>query len=354
MKKFDYNPTEQLSLPFAAPISADTEYNAQQREQIDLGLEDGVDVSVYADPEFEWEQMDSIRHGLKRGLNVSIYTDPKYSSAQMWEIYLGLKKDLNVSMYTDPAFTWKQMFMVRWGLEAGVNVSAYADPKNSCETMNNILKSLKKELYMSTSLLPNEITQSVQRTRLLWENLQENELLTTVLENQYPKDSPVFQDKEFMLQVLGETNDRALDLYVLLPENLQHDDEIIRTAIHYSQKNTSESFLDVAPNDLKRNLYYIEETLNSSRSAKSNKETLMNIFSIEDERAGEMLKYASEDLRDDPEVVAAAVLRNSQAIKFSSERIQENPDLLKPYQKEAAHVRPAVQLNKRTGKGLER
>lgn len=328
MKKFDYNPTEQLSLPFAAPISADTEYNAQQREQIDLGLEDGVDVSVYADPEFEWEQMDSIRHGLKRGLNVSIYTDP--------------------------AFTWKQMFMVRWGLEAGVNVSAYADPKNSCETMNNILKSLKKELYMSTSLLPNEITQSVQRTRLLWENLQENELLTTVLENQYPKDSPVFQDKEFMLQVLGETNDRALDLYVLLPENLQHDDEIIRTAIHYSQKNTSESFLDVAPNDLKRNLYYIEETLNSSRSAKSNKETLMNIFSIEDERAGEMLKYASEDLRDDPEVVAAAVLRNSQAIKFSSERIQENPDLLKPYQKETAHVRPAVQLNKPKGKGLER
>lgn len=160
--------------------------------------------------------------------------------------------------------------------------------------------------------------------------------------------------KEFMLQVLGETNDRALDLYLLLPENLQHDDEIIRTAIHYSRKNTSESFLDVAPEDLKRNLDYIEETLSSSYSAASNKETLMNVFSIKDERAGEMLKYASEALRDDPEVVAAAVLRNPQAIKFSSERIQENPDLLKSYQKEAAHDRPAVQLNKPTGKGLER
>lgn len=160
--------------------------------------------------------------------------------------------------------------------------------------------------------------------------------------------------KEFMLQVLGETNDRALDLYLLLPENLQHDDEIIRTAIHYSRKNTSESFLDVAPEDLKRNFDYIEETLSSSYSAASNKETLMNVFAIKDERAGEMLKYASEALRDDPEVVAAAVLRNPQAIKFSSERIQENPDLLKSCQKEAAHDRPTVQLNKPTGKGLER
>ena len=110
----------------------------------------------------------------------------------------------------------------------------------------------------------------------------------------------------------------------------------------------------MAPEDLKRNLDYIEETLSSSYSAASNKETLMNVFSIKDERAGEMLKYASEALRDDPEVVAAAVLRNPQAIKFSSERIQENPDLLKSYQKEAAHDRPAVQLNKPTGKGLER
>ena len=160
--------------------------------------------------------------------------------------------------------------------------------------------------------------------------------------------------KEFMLQILGETNDRALDLYFLLPENLQHDDEIIRTAIHYSRKNTSESFLDVAPDDLKRNLDYIEETLNSSYVAAGNKETLMNVFSIEDERAGEMLKYAEEYLRNDPEVVAAAVLRNPQAIKFASERIQKNPDLLKPYQKEAAHDRPVVQLNKPTGKGLER
>ncbi|MDU4203372.1 MAG: DUF4116 domain-containing protein [Negativicoccus succinicivorans] len=173
----------------------------------------------------------------------------------------------------------------------------------------------------------------------------------TSLEN-FPDDFK--NHKEFMLQVLGETNDRALDLYLLLPENLQHDDEIIRTAIHYSRKNTSESFLDVAPEDLKRNLDYIEETLSSSYSAASNKETLMNVFSIKDERAGEMLKYASEALRDDPEVVAAAVLRNPQAIKFSSERIQENPDLLKSYQKEAAHDRPAVQLNKPTGKGLER
>lgn len=57
---------------------------------------------------------------------------------------------------------------------------------------------------------------------------------------------------------------------------------------------------------------------------------------------------------DDPEIVAAAVFCDPNVIKFASERIQKNPDVLIPYQKIHEQDRPVVQLNKPTGKGMER
>ena len=46
-------------------------------EEIRLGLEDNLDVSVYAKPEFESFQMRQIKSGLKRNLDVSVYAKSK-------------------------------------------------------------------------------------------------------------------------------------------------------------------------------------------------------------------------------------------------------------------------------------
>lgn len=320
-------------------------FNKSQMAEIREGTARGVDTSIYAHSKYNSFQMREIRLGLEKGLNVSIYANSIYSGRQMEQIRLGLEEGVNTSIYDNPKFNADQMDQLRWGLENGVDVSIYTDKKYDWKKID---VSVENDLGLEKEHA--EIALAGLHTHTLEDFMD----LTgfTSLET-LPDDFK--NHKEFMLQVLGETNDRALDLYVLLPENLQHDVDIIRTAIHYSRKNTSESFLDVAPDDLKRDLDCIEKTLNSSYVTAGNKETLMNVFSIEDERAGEMLKYASEALRDDPEVVAAAVLRNPQAIKFASERIQKNPDLLKPYQKKAEQVaKPNLVMNKPIGKGLER
>ncbi len=50
----------------------------QQMEEIRMGLEAGLDVSLYARPEFDWEQMQEIRLGLEDGLDVSVYAKPEF------------------------------------------------------------------------------------------------------------------------------------------------------------------------------------------------------------------------------------------------------------------------------------
>lgn len=57
-----------------------------QMFEIERGLEEGLDVSIYTDPKFNGNQMFEIRWGLKRGVDVSVYADPKFHRCQMEEI----------------------------------------------------------------------------------------------------------------------------------------------------------------------------------------------------------------------------------------------------------------------------
>ncbi|UUD34822.1 hypothetical protein NPA07_03295 [Mycoplasmopsis caviae] len=84
-------------------------FNEKQLKEIQLGLEKGVDVSIYAKPEFDWEQMNQITIGLMQDLDVSKYADVKYSGAQMCQIRLGLLSGLDVSKYADPKLSSKEM-----------------------------------------------------------------------------------------------------------------------------------------------------------------------------------------------------------------------------------------------------
>lgn len=52
-------------------------FDSYQQEEIQKGLESGVDVSIYADPKFDGEQMEEIRKGLESGVDVSVYLNPK-------------------------------------------------------------------------------------------------------------------------------------------------------------------------------------------------------------------------------------------------------------------------------------
>lgn len=73
---------------------------------------------------FDYNQMGQIALGLEKGLDISIYAKPEFSSRQMPEIRMGLKHEIDVSLYTNPEFTRFQMEEIRMGLEKGLDVSS--------------------------------------------------------------------------------------------------------------------------------------------------------------------------------------------------------------------------------------
>lgn len=54
-------------------------FDEDQKVEIKLGIESGVNVTVYTKPEYNYGQMSEIRQGLEKGLDVSIYSKPEYN-----------------------------------------------------------------------------------------------------------------------------------------------------------------------------------------------------------------------------------------------------------------------------------
>lgn len=73
-------------------IMKDERFNEKQKEQLRLGLEAGLDVSVYASPDFTWPQMNILRRGLAEGLDVSEYAKPELTIEEMMDAKYSLKK----------------------------------------------------------------------------------------------------------------------------------------------------------------------------------------------------------------------------------------------------------------------
>lgn len=73
-----------------------------QLEQIRLGLEDNLNVSVYANDNFTWAQMEQLRLGLKDNLNVEVFANPNYSFKQMDAIRRCMKSGLDFKSLLKP------------------------------------------------------------------------------------------------------------------------------------------------------------------------------------------------------------------------------------------------------------
>ena len=63
-----------------------SEYDAWQLEELNWGIAQGLDVSVYADPSYSSLQMSEIREGLEQGIDVTKYANPKISHDDMRKI----------------------------------------------------------------------------------------------------------------------------------------------------------------------------------------------------------------------------------------------------------------------------
>ena len=89
------------------------QFGKYQQEEILIGLEEKLDVSIYAKKEFNWEQMIQIREGLKNNIDVSIYAKTDFTGGQMFYIRSGLEDNLDVSVYAKPEYSWREMFVIQ-------------------------------------------------------------------------------------------------------------------------------------------------------------------------------------------------------------------------------------------------
>ena len=93
-------------------------FNEPQISEITLGLEAGLDVSVYAKPEYTWRQMQELRFGLMMGISTNLYENPYFSAAQMREIRLGLFNHVDASFYANLMLAAADMHKIRMDLTA--------------------------------------------------------------------------------------------------------------------------------------------------------------------------------------------------------------------------------------------
>lgn len=180
----------------------DSQYIKEQNQEILLGKEEGLDVSLYSNPEYNWLQMEQIRMGIKDKVDVTTYADPvnsyetmkqirlsHYSSIdlsgyldrgfvddeleqirlaleeglpidewltddmyvqQIYEIRIGLYEELDVSIYADSQYNWMQMKEIRLGLEKKLKVSCYTNCLFSHWQMREIRLGLEAGLDVSS------------------------------------------------------------------------------------------------------------------------------------------------------------------------------------------------------------
>ena len=167
------NPTSSHNAEFAMMENA--EYMKEQRQEIFLGKEEGLDVSLYSNPELNWLQMEQIRMGIKDKVDVTAYADPSYSYETMKQIRLSFYSSNDLSRYLDRGFvddeleqirlaleeglpieTWltddmyvQQIYEIRIGMYEGLDVSVYADSKYNWMQMREIRLGLEKKLKVS-------------------------------------------------------------------------------------------------------------------------------------------------------------------------------------------------------------
>ncbi len=162
-------------------MTENAEYQKAQNQELRLGAEEGLDVSIYANPDFNWLQMEQIRMGLKDKVDVSVYANPAYSYDTMKQIRLSFYSEIDLIPYLRRGFTddaleeirisllnrlplddWlkddmcaPQIYQIRIGLSEQLDVSAFADSKYNWRQMRELRLGVEKKL--DTSLYSNPL-----------------------------------------------------------------------------------------------------------------------------------------------------------------------------------------------------
>ena len=68
--------------------------------------------------EFDEHQLNEIQWGINSGIDIGLYSDPKFDVFQMDEIRLGLENGIDAATYADPSIPWWKMQKIRLRLQS--------------------------------------------------------------------------------------------------------------------------------------------------------------------------------------------------------------------------------------------
>lgn len=126
-----------------------SKYNPMQESILHMGLEKGVDITIYANYKYCAEKMEIILNALVDNLDVLPYLE-EYNVENGNEyvddlkiIFDGLRMGLNVNKYSSIKFHYEQKVQIKNGLESKVDVDEYADPKFNADQMSILHKTLR-------------------------------------------------------------------------------------------------------------------------------------------------------------------------------------------------------------------
>lgn len=142
-------------------------FTPDQVDEIQEGLESGLDISVYAKKEFLAIQMRQILLGLKEKLAVEKYASAEYDWFQMEEIRLGLKDGVDISVYANPVISYDRMRQIRLGLKDGINLAKYA--RLDAGILRELRRALVSKVYIVEYIQQGYDAEQLEQIRIALE-----------------------------------------------------------------------------------------------------------------------------------------------------------------------------------------
>ena len=145
----------------------DSGFTQDQINEIQEGLELGLDTSVYAKKEFFAIQMRQIRLGQMERLPVEVYASTDYDWFQMEEIRSGLQDGVDITLYANPSISYDRMRQIRLGLNSGVDLSKYK--KLDAGVLRELRKALMSKIYIVEYIQQGYNAEQLEQIRIALE-----------------------------------------------------------------------------------------------------------------------------------------------------------------------------------------
>lgn len=150
---FDMFQLEEIELGLNAGVDvrayAKRRYIFLQMAQLRKGLISGVDISLYSDVYFDWFQMREIRRGLEEGVDVSVYRDRDINHLIMREIRKGLMDNINLMPYVKRGLNRSILQVIRKAKLDNINLDSFVDQGYTHDQLDELRKGIKYNLNIT-------------------------------------------------------------------------------------------------------------------------------------------------------------------------------------------------------------